>query len=280
MGSSMSKIIILGGDLRNLYLFNILRNRYSDIQLFGFNMINPEYSISEILLKSAKIIIAAIPFSIDGITIYMPNNREQLSIGHFNQLLNKDVTIISNVGKEFQSSRNVNYINFLTNEVFLQKTAIATVEGIIELIINESNVTIHNSNALVLGMGRIGSRLSSIIKQMGANVTVVTNDEKEIGLAFAYGFKQIDFGTLETNVSNFDFIINTVSYPYVTKKVIKQISVNSLFIDVASFPVAIKEEDQKEISFKYLIAHGLPGKRAPLSMARYIHDELTAIGIV
>jgi dipicolinate synthase subunit A len=276
----MDKILILGGDLRNLYLYDLLKNTGKDIQLIGFDMIDPQHSLSEIKIKSAKTIIAPIPFSTDGRTLYMPNNQQQLFIDHFNLLLNKEVTVVSNAGKEYQTSSNAKYFNVLTNERFVQKTNIATVEGIIEILIRESTITIHNAHILILGMGRIGSRLSFILHQMGAVITIATKDEKESGLAFAAGYKVDTFEALPTTISDYAFIINTVPFPYVTAEVLKQISKKTLFLDVASFPGSIKEEDKKDVPFKLLEIHGIPGKTAPLTMANNLFDELLQNGII
>jgi dipicolinate synthase subunit A len=273
----MERIVILGGDLRSFHLYGLIREKYENLKLVGFDKIDPLFALSEKVINAATFIIAPIPFTVDGKYIYLPQNSEQMSIEDVLSIIRCNVTILCNSIGNLNFSKAVNVIDLSKNEEFLQKNTIATVEGIVEIMIRESDLTIHSSTVLIVGMGRIGSRLGSILQKFGSRISVVTNEQREKGIAFAEGFDLINFESLIDNVSKYDIVINTVPYPYFSRDIISKIKKSTLFIDVASQPGAIEECCKAEIPFKYLVARGIPGKSSPLSVAKYLADEVDKI---
>ena len=70
--------------------------------------------------------------------------------------------------------------------------------------------TIHGSNILVMGFGRIGKILAKMLHGIGANVYCEARKDSDIAWIEAYGYKKIHLRNLKENVDKFDIIINTI----------------------------------------------------------------------
>jgi len=67
---------------------------------------------------------------------------------------------------------NVYSVDLLEREEMAVLNAIPTAEGAIQIAMEEMPITLHGSNALILGFGRIGKILAKMLHGIGSNVYV------------------------------------------------------------------------------------------------------------
>ncbi len=168
----------------------------------------------------------------------------------------------------------------MENEAFTILNVIPTVEGAIQTAMENTNITIHNSNCLVLGHGRIGKLLSKHLKNLGANVSSMARKDRDLALIKAEGNKGIYINDLDNNLDNLDIIFNTIPSLILDNKklrILMEKSKNVLIIEIASEPGGIDLNTAKEYEIKVIKAMGLPGKVAPKTAAKYIKETIDKI---
>lgn len=281
------KIGVVGGDLRIIRLSEILAEDNYIVYTYGLEKY--EFTNDNILkckniqdvANNCDNIISGIPFSKDEITIHDPFGSNELIIKNVLEELKNKVIIAGAVKQEIKDmayKNDIKIIDLMEDEELTILNIIPTVEGAIQVAMENTETTIYNSNCLVLGFGRIGKLLSKNLKDLGANVSLVARKEKDLAWCKVYGYKAIDLINLDTNLNNYDIIFNTVPSLILDDKKLKLLKEqNTLIIELASSPGGIDFKKAEEYNIKVIKALGLPGRVAPLTAARYIKNTLERI---
>lgn len=269
-------ISIVGGDLRNYYLYKqFLENGYG-CTLFGFDdyLKDKNYQYKVEAVYKSDLIIGPVPFSADNKNIYTPYSSQIISIEEFLHSINNSAKLISGMVK---NSVKENYVDITGLEEFRQLNAVPTSEGILQILLNETDFSIHNSRVLITGFGRIGKYISKVLKGLGSYVTIASSDNIELTQAEIEGYKTINLTDLKNIPTTTQIIINTIPYIYFTSDILKGISKNILIVDVASDPGGVDKEYALRNEYKLIIAKGLPGKIAPKTVADYLYQLIVQI---
>ncbi len=281
---------ILGGDLRIVNLAKMLAKDGYIVYTYGLE--NKEFSNPYIMkcktLKEMREvcdnIISAIPFSKDGEYINSPFSNEKLNMDETLKILTGKNLITGAINKEVKEKANLNRVNIrdlMDNERLTILNTIPTVEGAIQVAMENTEVTIHDSNCLVLGFGRIGKLLTKVLKELGANVSCMARKDKDLTWIKTYGYKDIYIEDLSNNLYNeYDIIFNTIPVLILDDnklKILKQNNKNVTIIELASMPGGIDFEKAEEYGMNVVKALGLPGKVAPITSAKYIKETLEKI---
>ena len=206
----IKKIGIVGGDLRIIRLTQILAKDDYSIYTYGLekyifkeeNIIKCS-SIEEIC-NNCNSIISGVPFSKDGKYIDTPFSYENIDINNFIRNLNDKTLIagaIENTQEEILNSNNCTIIDLLKIEELTVLNVIPTIEGALQVAINETEISLNSSKCLILGFGRIGKLLSKSLKSLGADVYCVARKESDIAWIKAYGFNPIHLSSLDSYLS-------------------------------------------------------------------------------
>ncbi len=152
--------------------------------------------------------------------------------------------------------------------------AIPTAEGAIQIAMEEMPITLHNSNALVLGYGRIGKTLAKMLQGIGANVYVEARKYADVAWIRSYGYKAVSLSELTQTVKDMNVIFNTIPFVVLDNDILKMLNPECLIIDLASKPGGVDFDKAKEIGLKAIWALSLPGKVAPVTAAEFIKDTV------
>ena len=169
------------------------------------------------------------------------------------------------------------YTDLLRREELVVLNAIATAEGAIQLAIQETPITIHGSNVLIMGFGRIGKVLAKMLEGIGAKVFCEARKKDDIAWIKAYGYNPIFIDNLDENLGKFDVIFNTIPFQILDSNRIKLLKKDCLIIDLASYPGGVDLVAAKENNIKAIWALSLPGKVAPVTSAEYIKETIDNI---
>ena len=175
---------------------------------------------------------------------------------------------------ELAKENNVEIIDLMKREEFSVLNAISTAEGTIKIAIEETSKTLHGSNILVMGFGRIGKILAKMLDGMGAKVSCEARKHSDLAWIKAFGYQPIALKDLKEKLENFDIIINTIPYMVLDKENLKEVKDDALIIDLASNPGGVDREYVKQNKIKFIWALSLPGKIAPITSAEYIKETL------
>jgi len=235
---------IIGGDLRIAYLAEMLANDGENVYTYAFekylfdnNKIIKCENLEEI--KKAEKIITSIPLSKDGENINAPFGENKICIENiFKNMKTKELITgaVNNKIKELADEYGIRLTDLLECEELAILNAIPTAEGAIEIAMSKSKITLHDSNCLILGFGRIGKILAKMLTGIGANVYCEARKEKDIAKINSYSYNAIYLSNLIDELHKFDFIFNTIPYLILDDEKLKKVNKNCIIIDLASKP--------------------------------------------
>lgn len=279
-------ISIIGGDSRIVELIKLLAKDKNEICLFGFGQCAElkefkQASNLDEALQKAKIVISSIPLSKNGKNINTPFTEKTILIEDFFEKAKNKIIITGNITDEIKEQiKNENdneIIDVLKYEELTVMNVIPTAEGAIQIAMEKSNITLHDSNCLVLGFGRIGKILSKMLSGLGAKVYCEARKQQDLAWITAYGYNAIDLKNLKQRLNEFDFIFNTIPCLILDKENLQLIKKDCVLIDLASKPGGIDFDEANRLGLQTNWALALPGKVAPKTSAKYIYDIVKQI---
>ncbi len=275
-------ISIIGGDSRIVELVKILsEDKNNKIVLFGFgkceNLKQYEQASNLIeALQNSELIITSIPLSKDGKSINTVYSEKNILVEDlFNIAKNKKIItgkITDEIKGLIKPENNNEILDVLSCEELTVLNAIPTAEGAIQIAMEKSSVTIHNSKCLILGFGRIGKILSKMLFGIGAQVYCEARKQQDIAWIQSYGYNAIHLDKLNNYLNKFDFIFNTIPHVVLNNTNLGLIKKDCIIIDLASKPGGIDFEEAKKLNLQVEWALALPGKVAPKTAASYIYE--------
>jgi len=234
----------------------------------------------ENLAKATEVIISSIPFSQDGKTIYTPFSEKAVFIEEVFEKISGHTFIAGGIKEsvyKLAEENKINIIDILENEKLAVLNAIPTAEGAVQIAMEESETTIHDSSCLILGFGRIGKILAKMLNGCGAKVYCEARSEEDLSWIEACGYEKIPLENLDKNLDRYDYIFNTIPHMMLDRIRLDKIKEECLIIDLASKPGGVDFDYAKEKGMKAIFAPGLPGKVAPLTSAKYIKEVVNDI---
>lgn len=153
-------------------------------------------------------------------------------------------------------------LDLLQDETYLWKNAAITAQVAVTLAAKELPVTWRDTNAMILGWGRIGQCLARDLTALGAHVTVAARKEVHRAQIEAFGHTALPIQGLSYQLSRCRVLFNTVPAPVLTQQQLKLCRPDCIKLELAS-------SDGMEGS-DILTARGLPGKFAPETSGKLI----------
>lgn len=271
---SHTNCCLIGGDLRQFYLAEKLKQ--TGCQVFPFRVPNlpSHYSLTEAISLS-DILILPIPYSKDKKTI--PTISESIPIGNVINQLKQHIIFGGCFHKDFiekcKTSGSIVY-DYMSDPTFELKNSIATAEGTIAEAIIHSNGNIQNSNCLILGYGNCGTAIARALSGLSGSVTICARSTWQQALAYCNRYQVIDFYQLAEHLSSFDFIFNTVPALVLTKDLLEKVRKDTTIIDIASKPGGTDFEACENLEISAHLCLGLPGKYSPKTSADIIYQSI------
>lgn len=265
---------IVGGDRRQVYLANYLKNRRYQVILYGTEKkdLDPGCRQAESFLEAimnADNIIGPIVFSKDDISLTSPKDEKGLSLEELLAKIKKGQSIfggcISDMVRKRCAKKGVEVYDFMKMDDVAVFNAIATAEGAIVKAMELKPINLHGSHCLVLGYGRCAKVLADKLKGLEAKVTVCARSEIAKSQCTAFGLDCLGFDSLERCILRYDYIFNTVPAMILKFPELKRMAKDACIIDIASAPGGVDREAAKKLSVQAYLCPSLPGIYAPKS---------------
>jgi len=279
------KFAVVGGDKRNVALAEKLFRLGHRVKMYGFSDYEKETPMQcknlYETISEAEYIIGPIPCCHNGGVINAPFHNKPVLAEDVFRLIKPSQTFLTGYVKQeimdIAKKYDVKIIDLLSREELLVLNAIPTAEGAIKIAIEESDITLHGNNMLVIGYGRIGAVLSGMLRGMGANVSTVVNSIHKAALANSFGHNAIHYEDMQMHLKTADIIFNTVPKVQLDKNNMKHVRRDTLIIDLASPPYGVDIKAARDFGIKVLFTSSLPGKIAPVTTADYILKTINHI---
>ncbi|MBO5412915.1 MAG: dipicolinate synthase subunit DpsA [Clostridia bacterium] len=281
----MKKIAVIGGDLRIVKLVEMFAKDGYEISTYGLEKAESITNIKNVkqcsdiqeAVKDTQIVIGPIPLSSNNVQINTPFSEKTVTLEEIANIIEGKTFIAGNIKKELYDlteGKNVEIIDLLDREELVVLNTISTAEGAIQIAMEETTRTIHGSNILVLGYGRVGKILANMLKGIGANVYCEARKNVDLAWIKAYGYEPIRLNELDEKLNKFNIIINTIPSMILDEEKIKLLNEDCLIVDLASNPGGVDRTAAKKYGIKTIWALSLPGKVAPLTSAEFIKDTI------
>lgn len=274
------RILVAGGDMRQVYCAGKL-SAVSDTYVMGFSA---ETIPEKMNLKPAVtdtdgfydfVVLPVPPLDNNGM-ITAPFSNEKITPEEIRRLIKPDGTIF--VGKYDPKLAEVfgdtEIVDYMEREDLSLKNAVPTAEGAVEIALNELPVTLNGLKVLIVGLGRIGTALTEILKGFGADITASVRNARGSAKARILGIKSVCTGKMDTDYS---LVFNTVPEMIFDNELLEKFGNDTLFIDLASKPGGIDFASASVLGKKVVWALGIPGKTAPVTSGEFIAETVAGI---
>lgn len=151
-------------------------------------------------------------------------------------------------------------VPYWTDEIYALENAALTAEGAAELLMRRLPGTLARTPILIVGYGRIGSRLAALLDGLGARITVAARSPVQRAAARSRGHNSVDIINI---LPAFEALVNTVPAP-----VLEGNYGGALCIDLASAPGGWADDTP------ILKAPGIPGLYAPRAAAGIMAEAI------
>ena len=156
-------------------------------------------------------------------------------------------------------------LRILQDEAFAQQNAALTAQGALCAAMNACDLALSDARCLVIGYGRIGTRLTGLLRSLGAKVTVAARRKESRELA---GKNSVPIDEIRSVLPHTDLIFNTVPASVLNRELLNAVSSRCLLMELAGKPYGIDLEAARAMGLKALLESGVPGRYFPRSAAR------------
>ena len=274
-------ITVVGGDLRIVKLIEMLDSDGYKVYTYGLENSEEILNLERVemcptleeAVAASKVVVGPIPLSSDRRRLSTPFGRNNVELPDFVEALKGKHLIAGNIGiKDELEANEVQFTDLMKREEFSVLNTIATAEGTMQIAMEETQRTVHGSNVLVMGFGRIGKVLAKMLDGIGAKVYCEARKDEDISWIKAYGYNPVHLNDLNENLNKFDIIINTIPFQILDEERLGLVRKEAIIIDLASNPGGVDRKAAREKGLKVIWALSLPAKVAPLTSAEFIKE--------
>lgn len=281
-------VAFIGGDARQIEVIKKCSELDANISLIGFNQLQSAYpgatkqNLSKETLEDVDVIILPIMGTNEEgfVESIFSDQKIYLKEEHL-QMVKKDCLIYTGMANDYlrklASSVNLKLVQLLQRDDVAIYNSIPTVEGAMMMAIQNTDITIHGSNLVVLGFGRVGISLARAMHALGAHVRVGATKSDQLARIYEMGLVPFHVDNLKDHVDDCDILFNTIPAHIITAKIIAHMPAHTLIIDLASKPGGTDFRFAERRGIKALLAPGLPGIVAPKSAGRIIANVVTQL---
>ena len=143
----------------------------------------------------------------------------------------------------------------------------AIVEGMLKVLIENTDITIHKAKVCLVGQGTIGSLATRTLIGLGARVHVAARNPVQRASAYAMGAESHELGELAEVLHETDIVIASVPARVLGRDLLERLPRHALLVDLAAPPGGIDREAVQALGLKFVWARGM-GARAPITVGR------------
>lgn len=270
-------ISILGGDLRQVYLARLLSEDGWMVTTWGLEKGGGDGGAPLDQALEGDILLLPMPVCRNGM-LHLPLTDTELEAERLWARLRYDQLLLGgmtgDLSRRLMADYGLTLLDYYDREETQVANAVPTAEGALQLAMESTDRTLHDSRCLIIGYGRIGRLLADRLLALGAEVTVSARKYGDLAWIEAWGCRSVQTGALTGQLDRFDLIFNTAPALILDGTRLRETREDCVIIDLASAPGGVDLEAAKRLSRRAIPAPGLPGKVAPRTAAAAIRDSV------
>lgn len=265
------KFLIVKADKRQIYMTERLRENGFDCTFY-----KPDLTLSDNERQ-----FDAVVFALPSVKFSRVNCEYDVRPESILSLVKKGGYVFSAVTdasfiKSVEEAELKNFDYYSREELVIMNSYL-TAEGVLELVLVNSEVSLRNLKILVTGYGKTGEAIADVLSANHVSVTVAARKEKDRARARCRNMQTLSFSEISERAKDFDFAINTVPTEVIGRNLLTEFSPDCIFLEIASKPYGIDISSAERQNKKVIIASSLPGKYVPRSAGVFIADAITNI---
>ena len=274
------RIAVIGGDLRQVYLTQMLLDEGQDVVTWGLEKGGGQRPVPLHMALEADILVLPLPVCRAG-SMNLPLTDTVLDPEQLWPRLRYDQLILGGMTGELaprlMADFGLTVIDYYAREELQVANAVPTAEGAIQWAMEATDSTLHGSRCLVLGFGRVGKLLAYRLRSLGAQVTAAARKYRDLAWIKALDFHSLPISELPEHLGEFDLIFNTVPALLLDAPRLAETKESCLLVELASAPGGIDAGAAERLGRKVIQAPGLPGVVAPRAAAGAIRESIRHI---
>ena len=271
---------VAGGDMRQAKLAQLLAEDGHRVHTYALEQALPAVTAEDSLdgLGRADCVILPLPVSAAPGLLNAPLSRQSHPLTPLYSALSPGQLVcggrMDEDTVEQLQARGATVRDYFAREELAVANAVPTVEGAIQIAMEELPITIHGARVLVVGYGRLGKLAAHRFDALGARVSVAARRYEQLAWAQAFGYGTEHVGQLAGWLCSYDLVVNTVPARVLGEAELADLKSDCLIIDLASKPGGVDLDAASRLGRRVVWALSLPGKVAPVTAGASIRDTI------
>ncbi|MGN1004486.1 MAG: dipicolinate synthase subunit DpsA [Oscillospiraceae bacterium] len=272
---------VIGGDLRQAKLAELLQNDGHTVHTYALERAPEAAWEGEPCLTGVELadcVVLPLPVTGDGTMLNAPLSKAAHPLSQVLDALRPGQILcagrVDSGTLAMAQERGLVLHDYFAREELAVANAVPTVEGAIQIAMEELPITLHGARVLVIGYGRLGKLLAHRLSALGARVSVAARKWSDLAWAEAYGYGVEQTDRLEGWLCSYDLIVNTVPARVLGEERLAELERGCLVIDLASKPGGVDMEAARQLGVRVIWALSLPGKVAPVTAGKAILNTI------
>lgn len=279
---------IIGGDIRQVYLTELLLKDGYSVCCYGLCDIPRSFDqnaahVKDSLLSALRAHSIICPIPVAKLQKLMGSDSNDQIKNMHDFLLHIPENSLLFAGCIPDEIRNdpagsdILFYDFMNDLPFVIQNSIATAEGAMCEARKAGICNFHDSHCAILGFGQCAQTLCSYSKELFSSVTIFARKESALARADIVADHAVPVCDLSKYISSYSYIFNTIPSRILTNEVLKNVSRDTVIIDIAEAPGGTDFRAASALGIQALLCPGLPGKYAPLSTAHYMKRTILSV---
>ena len=276
MNRKNAKILLIGGDLRQLTAADELKRLGYTVSVCGFGTYaGAEYKDGIHLPDGTDAVLLPVPV-FRGEYMNLPFSEERVTPERLSGILRGHTRLVcggmipAELSGELEKSGAAVY-DLCESDGFNIMNAVPTAEGAAAVAMDNMKITLAGCSAAVIGFGRVGKALCRLLSAMGAHVTAVSRSERDLAGSEACGYIPADHSATPRNCRRAGRNLqHRPAHRGDGGAVLAAMKKDAPLIDLASRPGGVDTMAASRLGIRVISALSLPGKVAPVTAGKII----------
>ena len=265
---------VIGGDQRQVYLAQLLRREGHTVHIYALEQAADDCEEEPGQAHRADCVILPLPVTGNGSLLNAPLSDRPHPLSAILDALRPGQVIcagkVDSNTAALAAKRGLVLHDYFAREELAVANAVPTVEGAIQIAMEQLPITLHGARVLVIGCGRIGRLLAHRLKALGAKVSLSARKCADLAWAEAHDFCVEHTDELDGWLCPYDLVVNTVPARVLDAQRLAELKEGCLVLDLASKPGGVDFEAARQLGVRTVHALSLPGRVAPVTAARAV----------
>ncbi|MBL0388968.1 dipicolinate synthase subunit DpsA [Tumebacillus sp. ITR2] len=279
------KMAFVGGDARIIEVIKHASELDASIVLIGFDQLETplpdtvKAALSPDVLSDVDAIVLPVSGMDDEGKVQAQYSSSPIVLeeSHF-EAMQRQTMVFTGIARkrlnELCQKRELRLFKLMELDEVAIHNSIPSAEGAIQFAMQNTDITLHGSNSVVLGFGRCGVTLARMLDGIGANVTVCARRAPDLARIEEMGLKALAMEDLLLAVKEAQILFNTVPAMILSAEVLAKVPKSCVIIDIASNPGGTDFRYAEKRGIKAILAPSLPGIVAPKTSGQILARTL------